>query len=374
MKRGYNVLRRAVKQSPLVLLGLDEHLQEIANKMFPISGVEIECGMGEDFEHAYETRSTKDFLREHLSPFFPNKERFVTTSHVDNAEQRYLFSSGIEGMIQVYYLCEFLQEYSIFNEGSGIHYNISDKLLHEDKDLRFLNLGLMQDSSFHELLSNLLQSQGKTLLSNINTWGYNGRYMTNKRVSIGRNTSDYVCWRSIQRSCDFLTTIDSPSRFEIRVGEMAFDYETMCKRIIQGYEFVKGLRVFLKTVFSDSFIFKIIETDNVFMYKVKGRLKEHVNWDSERFEKAVQFMKAIKEKGNAEGDARNRQIVYQFLFSFFAEIDKCYRAKDFMFRFFEPLQGIQYHVSEEIERGNSFQNSILSLPKIEGPSNAFEII
>lgn len=192
MLNAYKNLRECVHHNPLGLSLLPKKLQGIADKYLPYStGIEIECSRkdGNDID---EDEYYKDFAD-------INNRCIHTNPGYD--EQRFRIPTGIEGMILLYDITEFLKKYYLLNEGSGIHYHIS-----------------MDKVNYSSEGENILTLPTDWILKELDTWKYKGRY--NRRA---------ICVVKEHVWLNFRSSINTA---EFRIGEMTFDYSLMMKRII----------------------------------------------------------------------------------------------------------------------------------------------
>ncbi len=98
-----------IYSSPLAFSSLgDEKLRQVANSYLPFStGIEIECSSLVNFPEWEKSRI----------------EGLISEVH-DSTEKRFRIPAGIEGMICLFKISEWLKENCGLNEKSGIHYHI----------------------------------------------------------------------------------------------------------------------------------------------------------------------------------------------------------------------------------------------------------
>lgn len=180
----HKLIKESLYSSPLFLLNFDI---SVVNKLLPFSiGIEIECYKS----NKYDIKEFENIL-------------YILGVNCDGCEQRYRIPNGVAGIICLYLLCKKLSDYSILNEGSGIHY-------HVDFTDCFSIIELKKEKD--DLFNNLYW-----VLDELNKWHYKGNY--NKRL-IGLNQRGG--WINFQSG--FRT-------MEVRIGEMTFNYPLMMRRI-----------------------------------------------------------------------------------------------------------------------------------------------
>ena len=149
-------------------------------------GIEIECD------------TEKEYIDKYLN-HIPCLETRNSTG-----ELRIKFDTGINGLCQLYCFTLFLNKYSSFNEGSGIHYNI--------------------DTSINDLHVNRNNvDEVSLILGELETWDYKGTYNSKGVGNKGQ-------WCAIREN-----------RLEIRIGEMSFDFNFILNRIQSCNKIVDGL-------------------------------------------------------------------------------------------------------------------------------------
>lgn len=187
----------AIYKHPLSLKSIkNQEILNIIEEYLPYStGFEIECNYGTNFNINN----------------FKNIENIIEVS-CDSDEQRFRIPKGIKGLICLYEICKQLKLNSTLNLESGIHYHID-----------------MTDT-FYLLNKELVELNEEWILEELDKWDYKGTY------NIRKCRIDYRCW--LQFQTQFNTA-------EIRIGEMTFDYELICKRIIDGNRIIKQLNNYL---------------------------------------------------------------------------------------------------------------------------------
>lgn len=216
MKRGYRLLRDCVFHNPYGLSSFNDNMKRIASAYLPVSvGIEVECS-----KLRYEDATVEEILRNYddLNNDV-NKLRYhhLLDVSLSDMEQRFRLKPGIEGMIGLYNVSEFLKKYFGLNNLSGIHYHIDCT---EDWEL------------VKKLPFNLRASE--KALKKLDSWNYQGKY--NKRRVIASKSS-WIAVRSAFKTC------------EIRIGEMTFDYNLLMKRIVHGCSIIKSAIKDLKSTF-----------------------------------------------------------------------------------------------------------------------------
>lgn len=200
MENAYKVLRDMIRFCPLALITVkDSKLIAIAKAYLPSdTGIEVECSWKDEvIEKAdYSERNIVcniPYLKEH--------------SH-DTYEKRFRIPPGIEGMICLYYISEWLKENCMFNEESGNHYHVDT-------------------GKFYSHQYSIPYEEHKWILLSLDKWGYKGKY-NSRGVSGSKST--------------WLTERQTKNTFEFRLGEMTFDYELLIKRIVNCQNIVMKLR------------------------------------------------------------------------------------------------------------------------------------
>lgn len=164
---------------PLFLKGF---YNNFAKKVLPVdTGIEIEASTPSNIIYS--------------KSYFNNINLVENRSTI--SEQRLRLKSGIDGFISLWKISEILNEYFEKSE-SGIHYTI-------DLSEHYHNI----NSDSFKTASNYLKNW---ILNELDTWEYKGYY--NKR---------HTSWFRYKNNFKAI---------EIRIGEMTFDYELLCKRIV----------------------------------------------------------------------------------------------------------------------------------------------
>lgn len=184
-----------IKKIPISLNKDDRAVQELALFYLPYStGFEIECYCKDnaDFEMF---KNIPDIL-----------EADVNTS----GEQRFRIPNGIKGLQCLFNVSIALKKEALFNKESGIHYHIDCT------------------DWFDNITSDFLADNSEYILTELDTWQYKGTY--NKRKVVNEGGGVWV------RSQRWFKTL------EFRIGEMAFDYSTLFKRITHCNDIVRTLK------------------------------------------------------------------------------------------------------------------------------------
>lgn len=172
-------------QNPLVL---NDIWNEVADHYLPHdTGIEIECS------------TTKEWKKE----LFDEIPDLVSNDSTDG-EQRFRIPSGLKGFRCLYNICELLKQTCLYSH-SGIHYHID--MRHTYKSI--VNQAFMKNTEDY-------------IIKELESWDYKGTY----------NSKRLGSWYRFQAGYETI---------ELRVGEMTFDYNTMCKRIVHGHYIVKIL-------------------------------------------------------------------------------------------------------------------------------------
>ena len=192
------LLEEAIYKFPQVLLNLKtESAIKFVNSYLPYStGIEIECNE----------------LPTYKISEFQNIPDIMEVGSSKN-EQRFRIPNGLKGLICLYNICEKLHTNCSLNMGSGIHYHID---MTDAADLVFNNEFIAKHNDY--------------IIGELIKWN------TAKKLN-----SDAAC------SLDCRGWVNFQSGFktmEIRIGEMAFDYPTLVKRIIDGNRIAKHIKGF----------------------------------------------------------------------------------------------------------------------------------
>ena len=208
MKKGYKMVRDAVRQCPLPLLGIKGH--KYIDSLLPYStGIEISI-------HT-------DFLKDIYGFFNPNIKRDIERDIENNFnllafdfisnELKFRIKPGVEGMVSLYNMCEFLKKYAAINpsDKAGNHYHID----------------CSEMKSFHYFRESTLSMNTDWILESLLSWNYKGSY---NPYSVTKDKKGVVSFRSDYRTIEF------------RLGETTFDYSLMIKRIIHAQNIVKRMK------------------------------------------------------------------------------------------------------------------------------------
>lgn len=211
MNKGYQMMREGVNSLPLLLDTLPEKQQLIVDRQFPYSfGIEWEINTS-NIPMLY----PESML--HLS--LPLKfSRYTNIYRIDQNETefRQRFWPGKHGLLQLYWVCEFLKKTSHPNPLSGLHYHID--CTDVDDFLRFTTFCETQDWVLDALIS----------------WGYTGTY----------NKWTISMYKNAVRMHHGYDTI------EFRIGEMSFDYSLIVKRVKHCQAIVQRLKYLYKKKYS----------------------------------------------------------------------------------------------------------------------------
>lgn len=173
-------------KNPLLL---DNKWKETALHYLPHdTGIEIECSVQPSYSH--------DIF---------NNIPFLVANHSDTSEQRVRIPQGLEGFQCLYNICETLKTHCLYSS-SGIHYHIDMRHIYKD----IVNQDFMKNTETF-------------IIKELESWQYKGTY----------NSKQLGGWYRFQSGFETI---------ELRVGEMTFDYRTMCKRICHGHYIVKILQ------------------------------------------------------------------------------------------------------------------------------------
>lgn len=200
MQQGYKMIREAVNTCPLPLLSLEGKLKKVANSYLPYdTGIEIECSL----------KGHNSYLATKL---FMDKVPTLKAIKIDSSEQRFRISSGINGLVSLYGLCDTLKELSLLNMQSGIHYHI--------------DFTEFTDSQFNNIANMFKEGKDSWILNSLKSWDYKGQYNA-WIVSTGKTA---VRFHKPYRTVEF------------RIGEMSFDYELLVKRIVHCQNISKKIK------------------------------------------------------------------------------------------------------------------------------------
>jgi hypothetical protein len=205
MKRGYSMVREAVRQCPLPLSSIDGKLRQYAESLLPyFTGIEIECSHIDKFS----SRELDDVFLDEIPELLSSK--------TDVYEKRFKIPKGIQGFITLYNLSEALKKYCRLNVESGIHYHID-----------------FMDTSFSAFQELKMAHFGTNswILKALKSWNYTGEF---NRWEVS-STKTAVRFHPIYQTLEF------------RIGEMTFDYELLVKRILHCQNISRALKSSLKS-------------------------------------------------------------------------------------------------------------------------------
>lgn len=191
MHKGYKAVRELIQHAPLQLLKLKEpKLIAYANSLWPRDvGIEVETMMQE-----YDSNE----VFQHIPKLIEDES--------STSELRFRLPSGIDGIISLYQLSQWLIKTQKLNPKSGIHYHIDmTDSIYWDKF----------DENCSEFTKHFLKKQ-EWLLKELDKWGYSGHFNT-------REISTTKRWVRLHKWYHTM---------EFRIGEMTFDYELLLKRIL----------------------------------------------------------------------------------------------------------------------------------------------
>jgi hypothetical protein len=150
------------------------------------------------------------------------------------SELRFFLGKGINFFKELYIVTLLLNEHSTINPSSGIHYHSFTYL----KGLRDCFYGISGSSEDSEM-NNKFNSEFSKL---VNHWGYSGTYNTGISFTSGGSR--------------IMRINESNHTWEIRVGEMTFDYSLIVKRSINSVKITKYIErhtpKLIKSVFSST--------------------------------------------------------------------------------------------------------------------------
>ena len=209
MKNAYGNMRECVYHSPSSLPFLPPKLRKIAANFLPYSaGIEVECSWNDKY---------LDTIRR--SPWSATQFddiNLVKCMEVNNDinEKRFRIPPGIDGLLALSDVCDYLSTYCVFNLASGIH-------IHTD-------LGINYNRVFTNIFNDDINSSyvQNSILAKLDKVGYKGTF---NRRAINNMGSSWV-----RMQYDFKT-------MEIRIFKMAFDYNTILKNILLCQGIAKSL-------------------------------------------------------------------------------------------------------------------------------------
>lgn len=186
-----------LKQYPITLDITDKNVIETALDLLPYStGFEIECNLKENI----------------------NKELYYSLGlvyhpDINDFEQRFRIQNGIKGLNELYNISLLLPKTMYFNPDSGIHYHINCTDI------------------WNKLSKEVINYLSTFILNELDTWEYTGTYNSRKC-----EFSENRYWTRFKHSTKTM---------EFRIGEMAFDYKTLVKRIIHCNNIVKRIENYI---------------------------------------------------------------------------------------------------------------------------------
>jgi len=213
MKRGYRMVRDSVRHCPLPLIGIKGH--NYVNSLLPYS-TGIEISIYTDFLRDVYKNDNIIFIKPKIIQDFNLLDfDFIST------ELQFRIKPGVEGMVSLYNMCEFLKKYAAINpsDKAGNHYHIDCSEMKSFRYFRESTLSMNTDWILESLLS----------------WNYKGSY---NPYNVTQEKRGVVSFRSDYRTIEF------------RLGETTFDYSLMIKRIIHAQNIVKRMKSDYKRQFS----------------------------------------------------------------------------------------------------------------------------
>lgn len=219
MRNEYRIMREGIYTNPHILTSLSPKLKSIANKY-------LLSDTGMEFETQYDDNI--------LTLIDKAKELKIVDINMGCYEQRFRITTGIEGLIQLYDVCEFMKTNCQLNMASGIHYHID---LTDVWDLTANRKNV------------ICRRNNDWILKALKSWGYKGTY----------NQWEVSTNKTAVRLHNYYKTL------EIRIGEMSFEYELLVKRIIHCQNIVRRLKDSLKKTYGK------VETAKSNKRKDKGR-------------------------------------------------------------------------------------------------------
>jgi hypothetical protein len=214
----YNEIKEILSISPLLLLNdvlTNDKILQYCNACLPYSiGIEIEA----DYTNKPDLLYT-----------------YLLAHSVDNYEQRFRIPNGYKGLIALELIVNQLK-YFLIPTQSGNHYHIDCTQ----------NFSLMRNKI---LKSNILEQ--------LDNWEYKGTY--NKRNVAFNQKGNWVNIRDDFNTC------------EVRIGELAYDYKTVFKRIFELCGIIKTIRIDSNLNYQETFdndinineIFENIKQSNI---------------------------------------------------------------------------------------------------------------
>ncbi len=217
----FNKVEEAILKCPLPLLAIkNQKIIEAINKYFPYShGMEFECAKKPSY-------NLKDFEN------IPN----IMAVDVDDSEQRYRISSGLNGLICLWEVCKNLNNNSIVELESSNHYHtdmtdVWDKITND-----------FEKSYNDYIIKELVEWKTAFNLERTSNW-YNFNY-----------------WKTL----------------EVRIGEPTFQYSVIVKRLIQCGKIVTHLRKELLKGSEEKDLIRLQEKLNS-LTKEEPIIKEDIN-------------------------------------------------------------------------------------------------
>jgi hypothetical protein len=195
MEHGYKQLRWCVFNNPTLLTTFPKKLQIIADSYLRYNtGIEIETKI-----------SSFSQLNE-IYNLLNNLECKINTYQSPD-ELRIRLHSKSRGLVQLYKICEYLNEYVPRNKASGIHFHIN---------AGNLNIGHIEYHRFKLIL--------ESKLDELKSWNYKGKY---NKPEVSSKKGYYI------RICESYNTI------EFRIMYNTYDYKDLLKHIIHAQSIVK---------------------------------------------------------------------------------------------------------------------------------------
>ena len=187
-----------LSKTPL-LLEENDQVDKVASILLPYyTGIEFEIERGDNFDIE---------IFRHI----PN----ILEIKIDNDEQRYKLTNGIEGLKALYRLCDNLKEYCNPDYKSNIHYHIDFT-----DTFQFVN---------HESI----KLSSEFILTELDKWNTINVAKEKREVKLDCK-GNWVNFRN------FFKTM------EVRIGEQTFEYELIIKRILHLQEIAKQVKIMME--------------------------------------------------------------------------------------------------------------------------------
>jgi hypothetical protein len=237
MQKGYKVMRDVLYNNPSLLPFLPEKQKNIIENVF------VPYDWAIEIETSYK----------HSSGYYNLKESFkdidgVMDIRVGDDETAIRFEKGIKGLLALEKVVVILKNNYYFNTGSGIHYNVNLKQYKNRYDLNKI------------IKSNVLSE----IYQSLKSWKYEGTYNKFGIVGINDRQGKYdavnkelddcysfaqiafrdgslVDMKFVNNTVKIGKAFHLPPRFEVRIGEMSFDYSLIVKRVLSSQAYVRKI-------------------------------------------------------------------------------------------------------------------------------------